>query len=211
MAKDAVAISIPKPDVQTIEIPIVGDGRLVMHKWSAKALKAMEDKRGGKARAKLPPVVPEEDYQASIYRHPDGWCGMPATAFKKSAVDACRYVEGVTMTMARGVIFVLPDGTDMEGVDLVTIEGDGPHMRRDVARIAMGTADLRYRAEWRSWRTILRVRYNANVISAEQLVNLFALAGLHVGIGEGRPGAPRNTMDWGMFHVATSDEIEVVP
>lgn len=57
---------------------------------------------------------------------------------------------------------------------------------------------------------VLRVKYNANVITQEQLVNLLALAGLHVGIGEGRPGAPKNTMDWGQFHVATDAEVEVV-
>lgn len=209
MAKDAVAINIPKPDIQMIEIPIVGDGRLVVHRWSQKAIRQMEEKRAGKARKKKDPLDPEAEYQATIYRLLDGRCGVPATAFKKAAVDACRFAEGVTMIMARGVLFVLPDGVDDEGMDLVAIEGE-PQMRRDVTRISMGTADLRYRAEFREWRTIIRVRYNRNVISAEQIVNLFALAGMHVGIGEGRPGAPRNTMDWGRFHVATSEEVEAV-
>lgn len=208
---DSISIEIPKPDVRQLELTLIGDRRLVIHRWSEKARREMLDKQMGKARAKKSPKVPEEDFKASLYVHTDGWYGFPANGFKQSAVGACRYVEGITMVMARGCIFVEPDGEDAEGVDLVRIEGDGPHMREDMVRISMGTSDIRYRGEFRKWRANIRVRYNANIITPEQLINLFNLAGMHCGIGEGRPSAPKTTMDWGMFHVATEEEARAIP
>jgi len=206
MKQDVILIDIPKPDIQTINLVLVSDSRLVSHRWSEKARQQMMDKQTGKAVKKKEPKNPEEDYKATLYQHKDGWYGMPATAFKGAAVNACRYTEGITMVMARGVIFVESDGSDKDGIELVKVEGDGPHMREDMVRIGMLQSDIRHRGEWREWKTNVRVRYNANIITAEQIMNLFSLAGLHVGIGEGRPGAPKKSMDWGMFHVATGKE-----
>ena len=204
---EMVSIDIPKPDIQTLSLVLVGDEIAVPHRWSEKAIKMMEDKRAGKARKKKEPADPQAEYEASLYRFPDGAYGVPATWFKGAAVDACRYTEGITMKAARGVIFVKYDGRAEDGTALVHINGDGPHMRRDMVRIAMGTADIRYRGEFRDWWVSIRVKYNANILTAEQLVNLFSLAGHHVGVGEGRPGAPKNTMDWGLFHVGSEEEI----
>jgi hypothetical protein len=51
----------------------------------------------------------------------------------------------------------------------------------------------------------VRVRFNANVLSAAQIVNLFNTAGFGVGIGEWRP---EKDGQFGMFHVATADELQ---
>jgi hypothetical protein len=40
-----------------------------------------------------------------------------------------------------------------------------PTMREDMVRVGMGTADIRYRGEYRTWRVKLQIRYNANMIS----------------------------------------------
>jgi hypothetical protein len=42
------------------------------------------------------------------------------------------------------------------------------------------------------------VRYNRNVLSAEQIVSLFNTAGFAIGIGEWRP---QKNGGFGMFHV----------
>lgn len=62
----------------------------------------------------------------------------------------------------------------------------------------MGTADIRYRGEFPEWSTEITLRYNANVLSPEQVANLFNVAGFAVGVGEWRP---QRDGSFGMFHV----------
>jgi hypothetical protein len=51
----------------------------------------------------------------------------------------------------------------------------------------------------------LDVRFNRNVLSAAQIVNLFNTAGFGGGIGEWRP---EKDGQFGMFHVATAEELK---
>jgi hypothetical protein len=184
-----VAIELPPLNIQTIQITLIGDSPLICHAWSRKARQAMLDAQMKRARQAKPPKNPEEDFRESLYVHPDGGFGFPAVAFKSSAVDACSHVEGVTKVAARGAFHVLGE--------LVRIDGM-PTPREDMVRVGMGTADIRYRGEFREWRAILTVRHNANVLSAEQIVNLFNTAGFAIGVGEWRP---QRDGSYGMFHV----------
>jgi hypothetical protein len=86
--------------------------------------------------------------------------------------------------------------------ELVKIDGE-PEPREDMVRVGMGTADIRYRGEFKNWSTTFTIRYNASVLSAEQIVNLFNAAGFGVGIGEWRP---QKSGSYGRFHVATGAE-----
>jgi len=87
--------------------------------------------------------------------------------------------------------------------DMAQIDGDAPVMREDMVRIGMGTADLRYRGEFRQWRTTFKVAFNAGVMSAEQVINAFNVAGFGVGVGEWRPEKDGQN---GRFHVAVEGE-----
>jgi len=66
-----------------------------------------------------------------------------------------------------------------------------------MVRVGTGT-DLRYRAEFKSWRTELAITYNTNSISVEQIVNLFRLSGYAIGVGDWRPAKDG---PFGTFHV----------
>ncbi len=86
--------------------------------------------------------------------------------------------------------------------DLVKIKGT-PAPREDMVRIAMGTADIRYRGEFKKWSCEFEIRYNRCVLSEEQIINLFNAAGFGIGVGEWRP---QKDGSMGMFHVATGGE-----
>jgi hypothetical protein len=190
----AVGITLPPMNLQVITITVVGDSALITHAWSKKAKSMMLAKQMKQATAKKEAKNPEKDYEESLYRHPAGGFGFPSVGFKAAMVSACRFADGVKMTELRGALHIVGD--------MVKIEGD-PAPREDMVRVGMGTADIRYRAEFKKWRAKLTIQHNASVISAEQIANLLNVAGFGVGVGEWRP--ERNG-SFGRFHVASNKE-----
>jgi hypothetical protein len=185
---------LPKMNLQIFQITLIGDSALICHRWSEKAKKEMRDKQMKRAKAVREAKNPERDYKESLYEHPEGGYGFPAVAFKAAAVDACSQIESITKVEARGAFHI-------QG-DMVKIEGK-PNMREDMVRVGMGAADLRYRGEFKQWSCTLTIRHNADVLSAEQIVNLFNHAGFAVGVGEWRP---QKDGSFGMFHVGEEGE-----
>lgn len=185
-------ISIPKIDVRHMEVTLIGDSPLICHKWSEKAKKEMLDKQMKKAKAARAAKDPEADFHASLYQMPDGGYGFPCVAFKSAAVGACRFSEGIKMTEARGAFHIVGELAKIDGV---------PTMREDMVRVGMGSADIRHRGEFKTWRVTLLVSYNASAFSPEQIINLLNIAGFGVGVGEWRP---EKDGSYGRFHVATS-------
>lgn len=172
-----------------MELTLIGDSALICHAWGIKAKRMMLGKQMGEAKLAKEPKDPNADFLESLYPYPGGGYGHPAVAFKSAAVDACSHIDGVTKVEARGAFHL--DG------DLVKIIGT-PTMREDMVKIGPGTADIRYRGEFKEWSCKIRLRYNQNVLSLEQIANLFNTAGFAIGVGEWRP--ERNG-SFGMFHV----------
>jgi len=207
-----VPIELPALKIGLMEVTLISDSPLIVHAWSAKAKKEMLDKQMKKAKAAKEPKDPKADYEASMYRTADGGYGFPSVAFKNAAVTAGTSVAGLTKIQARQAFHILGEDADIEGafdgsksrVNLVRIEGGEPQMREDMVRVGMGTADLRYRPEFPSWRARILVRYNENVLSESQILNLLNVAGFAVGVGEWRP---EKDGQYGMFHVATEAEL----
>lgn len=207
-------LEIPPLEIKTVRLRIVGESPLMTHKWSEKATRQMEDDQQQKARQRKAAKVPEQEFQAAIYRLPDGTAGLPAAAFKKAIVTAATHVDGITKTFLRTAFHVIGAAVvpvngkagELRPTDLVRIDGSDPVMRTDMVRIGTmtKTADVRYRPEWAEWACDVTVRYNARSLSLEQLVHLFNLAGFGVGVGEWRP--ERDGMH-GLFHVESVEEV----
>lgn len=189
------AIELPELKIQTMRITLIGDSSLICHAWSHKAKSQMLAKQMKQAKQGKEAKNPEQDFKDSLYPHPDGGYGFPAVAFKSAAVDACSHVQGVTKVEARGAFHI--------NGELIRIDGEEPTPREDMVRIAMGTADIRYRGEFKQWRCTIELRYNINVLSPAQIVNLFNTAGFAIGIGEWRP---QKDGSHGMFHVQREGE-----
>lgn len=185
--------------IETVNLRIVGDTQLIMHRWSEKAKRMMLDKQMGKATEKKAKKDPQADYEACIYRLDDGTPGFPAGGIKSAIVGACRLFDAMPMTQAKIAIMVIGEQTK-EGEQLVRIEGE-PAMREDMVRLETGVADIRYRAGFWPWSATLTIQYNSSMLTIEQLVNLVNGAGF-CGIGEWRPSSPKSSSgNFGRFHV----------
>lgn len=195
-ASQNVSVDLPPLNIQTLEVTLIGDTPLITHRWSEKAKKQMLDKQMKKAKQGKEAKDPDQDFRESLYVLEDGTFGFPAIGFKAAAVTACTSIGGITKVAARQAFHV--DG------EYVVLRGSEPTMREDMVRIAMGTADIRYRGQFDPWWTVLTVKFNANTLSAEQVLNLFNTAGFAVGVGEWRP---EKDGSYGRFHVATGAEM----
>lgn len=179
-------VSLTRIKREIAEIPIKGTAPLIVHRWSEKAKEMMLHAQQGR---KVPKQHkdPQADYESSMYRFGDDGHGFPVMAFKAATVKggARLFGKSVKMTELRQLFTFLADGDCTDGTQLVRITGE-PTMREDMVRVGMGTADIRYRAEYRDWSALLRIEFVPSVIDLDSVVALVDAGGTN-GVGEWRP------------------------
>lgn len=164
-AKKTETVEIKPIEIKQVTLRIEGDTPIIMHAWSEKAKKMMLDAQMGLAKGKKKEAKnPIDDFIQSMYWLTDkpkesteeafmqaikdgARFGFPATSFKQAAISAAYRLGYVKDKMGlRGAFFINGDENGM-----VEIHSDTPIMREDMVKIGMGTADLRYRGEFRNW------------------------------------------------------------
>lgn len=203
MSKDDT-IHIDKIAAETLHVPILGTSPLLMHRFSEKAKRQMLDNMQGR---KSPKEVknPEAEFEASIYRLKDDTPGFPVIAFKSATVGGARFYSGVTMTALKQFMFMRGE-PGVDGQMLSRIEGEY-RMREDVVRVGRGGADLRYRAEFPEWSTILEVTYVTSTLTRSSVLSLIDAGGMGCGVGEWRP---EKDGDFGTYRIDPTRDVEVV-
>lgn len=203
-------VAIAAPNLRVVDISIRGDAPYVQHKFSAKARGKMRvsQEEGAKSRGKRArdPRDFEMEAQEATHVSPEGWCGIPAPAFRAAMISACR-IAGLVMTRAKLSIFVRPDGFDADdGTPLVRITKGEPAPHEASVRLESGVASVVVRPMWApGWEATVSVRYDADQFDAQSVANLLARAGLQVGVGEGRPDSKKSCgLGWGTFALAAA-------
>lgn len=221
--KVAEVVEIKPIEIATASIRIQGDTPLIMHRWSEKAKRMILDKEMGKSEVKKHPVKnPVEDFIDSLYwvsEKPDAdntteedaenmfntavdngaqW-GFPVTAVKAAAVSAAfRNGYSKDKVSLQGSFFI--DGTGDELLE--EVKGCVPHIREDMVRVGMGSADIRHRGEFDGWYMDLTIRFNKNgKMKLTDICNIINLGGFSCGIGEWRP---EKGGSYGMYHVVAT-------
>lgn len=224
MATKRELVAITPIEEKKVRIRIEGDTPLIMHAWSEKAkremLEAQQGKKKGKAKDRKNPV---NDFVQSMYwldGKPEMDCntdevecqkmfvdaiengarfGFPVTAFKQAAISAAyRMGWSKDKVSLQGAFFIESDENGM-----IEVKSDPPTMREDMVKIGMGTADIRYRGEFRNWYVDAIVRYNANgQYDLNSIINMINAGGMYCGVGEWRVEKSGQN---GMYHVALSE------
>lgn len=199
-------IVISPPNFQVCEFTLVGEVPYVQNQFSKKAKDEIRRRQEmgstGKKGEKKPPRDYEKEYQESMHISTEGWRGIPAGAFRSAMVSACRTV-GFKMTLAKLSVFVEADGFDaLDGTPLVRITKGDPHMCIHHVRIGT-TTTLAVRSMWDpGWQAKVRIKFDGDQFTMEDVANLMMRVGAQVGIGEGRPDSRMSTgMGWGIFDV----------
>lgn len=196
-------ILITPPRMATREYLLLGVTPYVSNNFSQEAQLQMAEKqkKGSQTQkgTKRQPKDFERLYRGSLHTSEEGWFGHPASTFRQAMVDACRMC-GFKMTMAKMAVFIIADGVDAsDGRPLVRIHGK-PQQFRTFVRLADGSPDISARARWLEWKINLRVEFDEDQFSAEDVANLLMRVGRQVGIGAGRPFSKTSCgQDWGRF------------
>ena len=218
-------VEIRPIEVKQIPIRIVGDSPLIVHAWDPKAKKMMLEaqQKVTKTKAKeirrpfrefigsmywlteMPSADTDEELEAKfneIMASGTAKFGFTATAVKQAANSAAFRLGWVKNQMELRGSYFLDGGFG----DYFEIKYEDLKMREDMVRIGMGSADLRYRAEFSGWYADLILKYNANSnMTIEQILNCINAGGFACGIGEWRP---EKDGSFGMYHVALADEMK---
>lgn len=206
-------VEIRALNIKKVKIRIVGDTPLIVHAWSDKAKKMMLDAQQRTTKTSAKPIRdPYDEFVNSMYwltEKPEStveafeaavaagakW-GFPVGAIKMAG-NSTAYRNGwvKNQMQLRGAYFL-----ETEFGDMAQIEGDTPIIREDMVRIGMGSADLRYRAEFRNWSMSMNLVYNADgEVTLEQIYNVLNSGGYSCGIGEWRP---EKDGTFGRYHIA---------
>ena len=107
------------------------------------------------------------------------------------------------MTRAKLAVFCEPDGFDREdGTPLVKFTKGKPKYSEMPVRLKKsGSMDIRPRPLWSpGWELTVRIKYDADQFTLNDIANLLLRVGVQVGIGEGRPDSKDSCgMGWGLF------------
>jgi hypothetical protein len=181
------------------------DVPLIVHNFSTKAQIEMKGIFQGKKKMKeiRTEAWDESAFENAKYKTRDGRDGFPANALAACIRSAARYVPSLTLTEARGLIFVPGHILPLKFEECEPYEAQ--------VRNSNGSPDLRVRPRYWGWSITFQIEYNADLIAPESLLNLVELAGFHCGLGEWRPNSKLSNSGWaGRFHIARSDAKKAV-
>lgn len=186
-------LEIPQISIGVTTVHLVGMTPLLTNRFGEGKIKQIEDKQQGAGKLVRPARNPKEEFEQAKYLLPDGRCGLPAAGVKKALVNGGGRFADETMTVLRGVVNVIP-----VAAGLIPIIAGEPTMVRHIGRLRDGTSSPIYRPQFDPWELSVECHFMTNMITLEQVLNLFQIAGFAVGLGDYRP---ENKGTYGTFFV----------
>lgn len=212
--KKSVAIPAPRFGRAVFSISALPGVPLVIHRFAAKTKIQMKQKMetGKASSSKKNREAKQTDdlFNEARYISKEGWDGFHAAAVRKAMISACRLVN-FKMTLAKLSLFVEADGFDAEEpqIPLIRILDCEPVKQEDMARVETGQPYVTVRAAYHAWKADVRIRWDEDQFTLEDITNLLMRVGLQVGLCEGRPDSPKSAgMGWGLFEIAKTPEAE---
>lgn len=198
-------LAITAPNFQIAEFTVRGTSPYVQNRFPNKARQQIHDTQvsgpQAKGKKKRQPKDFDQCYKEAMHVSEEGWPGIPATAFRNAMIAACR-VTDLKMTNTKLIISIEADGYESDATPLVKFASGEPVYHETYAQPESGGVDLRARPMWREWSAKVRIRFDADHMSLQDLAHLLLRAGMQVGIGEGRAFSKNsNGLGWGFFTV----------
>lgn len=207
------SVQIKAPDLRIATFHIKGTSPLVIHRFSTKVkeqmARKMEEGKSAGSKKNREPKNSDDTFNESRYISKEGWDGFHAASIRNAMISACRLV-GYKMTLAKMSIFVIQDGWDKTEpqIPLIRIYGT-PKKQSDMARVETGQPYVTTRAAYHDWSAKVRIRFDADQFSLEDVSHLLSRVGQQVGLGEGRHDSKNSCgMGWGCFGLEENPQVK---
>jgi len=181
------AIEITPIQMASVKCHLIGTSPLIMHRFPKKAWEQLLFPKGRANAAEKADNLkhdPLNEFRESVYRNRDARQGaaihLPSGAFTKAIASAALDLPGATKAQILRLVSVKSTQINLYGVPQMFMA-----MTRssDIAR----TPDVRTRAVFPSWACEIDIGFVSTLVKQNQVVNLFAAAGVIVGLGDWRP------------------------
>lgn len=164
------------------EIPIRGITPLLEERNDGTAAELYDGDKSKKVKQR-DKRTEEEKLESKIHHTPDGKVGFPSTGFstgmRKVAYSETK-LPGISMRVKEAVRFLEP---------MIPIKYDKMTVNKEIGRQSGKNRAPRkiLRPQFNGWSAILKIKYDVDMISLEQLVDLVNKTGSRRGLGGFRP------------------------
>ncbi len=182
--------------VETINVPLRGKTSLIMDRMSKETKDDILIKQTGGAKGNKKKIRDtKEEIQQAIHVTCSGTIGFPSFGFKKGMMEATSFVGDRAFSKKL-----------ISGIKIVNAE-DGlipiKFKKQTVIEHSIGP-QTKFNPIFHDWSCDLEIQYDANNVSAQDIVTLLNYAGFYNGIGSWRPkGGGGGSGEYGMYEVVT--------
>ena len=183
---------------KTITLTVIGKTPLVVDTYPEEVRKSVWEKQAGATKSGKKKVR-DIDNEIKLAEHiiSKGKVGFPAAGFKKGMMNVTSRVgdKFFSKALVCGAVRIINAENGLIPIDF---------KKKTIWEHAIG-AQTKFSPSYHDWNCELTIQYDANNISASDIVTLINYAGFYVGLGMDRPkGRDGGSGEHGMYEVQTN-------
>lgn len=192
--KEVKEIILDPINIKVLEVDIIGKTPLLMDKFPEEEKLKILEKQTGESRGNKRMIRDtKKETENAVHRTSKGKIGFPAFGFKAGMMESTSFVgdKMFSKKLVSGAVKILnvDDG-------LIPIK----FKRQDVLEHSI-ECNTKFSPQFHDWSCKLKLEFDANNISAKDIITLINYAGFYIGIGAWRPKAKGGSGEYGMYEV----------
>lgn len=204
MAKETkkIEVLLQPINIKIIKVKIKGNKEkgLLMDKFPEDAKQQILAKQAGIAKGNKKKVRDiNQEVKDAIHTTTKGIIGYPAEGFKKGMMECTSFVgdKSFSKKLVSGAVKII-NGDD----GIIPIK----YKKQTILKHNI-QHNIKFSPEFVEWSCELMIQYDANNISAQDIITLLSYAGFYIGVGAWRPkGGGGGSGPYGMYEVEVGDK-----
>jgi hypothetical protein len=177
---ETIKVKLPEINLQSIKVTLEGKSPLLMDRMSDEIRNQILEKQTGVAKSNKKAIRDiAREVDNAIHKTKDGTIGFPAAAVKMAMMECTSFVgdKMFSKKLVSGAVRIV---NSKEGLLPVKFK------KQDVLKHYIGP-QTKFSPQFHDWSCDVVFRFDANSISAQDIVTLVNHAGFYAGLGAWRP------------------------